>query len=400
MFENDLFAQRKQEQDHNRKFLIKAFFLIFLIFGTIAAVIGWRHVNQGWVFDFKSKGVKNDLTYETDFVRGRILMYLAQPKFSGKEFETQILGKAHLEVFQIDDREVYLSLPESENHPQKIQEHLKKLTLDPSKVEMAVDLGGIWEVGKYTLTKNQEKGVFFKTASKNIRFEPQKLLHFPFKTGDYTMSLKEMADFMDNKSVYGGYLRADTQLKTEDGKFIFFYNHGAFVAKPKEPSLKRLVETLTKDIAPTDELAREKRIQRVLDFVTSEIQYDETEALSNVETLKHPNEILMTRRGDCSNKAILLGSFLEQMGEDYLFLYCSHHITVGVKPGKFPTTNNLTFTWEGKPWLIAEPTATGFHIGQDHLKKETILKNVQFVQRPNLSNIIFDAYTTQLLKFW
>ena len=61
---------------------------------------------------------------------------------------------------------------------------------------------------------------------------------------------------------------------------------------------------------------REAKIQRLVDFVSNEIQYDYSEAVGGRETLKRPNEVLFTRSGDCSNKTILLASLLEQIGED------------------------------------------------------------------------------------
>jgi len=57
--------------------------------------------------------------------------------------------------------------------------------------------------------------------------------------------------------------------------------------------------------------------------------------------LKRPNEVLMSGQSDCSNKAILLGSLLEQLGEDYLFVYTPDHITVAVKQDGFPASNRL-----------------------------------------------------------
>ncbi len=146
-------------------------------------------------------------------------------------------------------------------------------------------------------------------------------------------------------------------------------------------------------------MAREKRIQRLLDFVSQEIAYDQTEALASAETLKRPNETLMSHRTDCSNKAILLGSLLEQAGEDYLFLYCPKHITVAVPRGKFENRNGLAFDWEGQTWLVAESTASGFQIGVSHLTKEAIFKQVRYVQRPGQKNLIYDAVTLSPLEF-
>src|SRR6185369_1405084 len=93
-----------------------------------------------------------------------------------------------------------------------------------------------------------------------------------------------------------------------------------------------------------------------------------------------PNEVLMTGVSDCSNKAILLGSLLEQLGEDYLFVYTPDHITVAVKQGDFPARNGLSLEWEGQTWLIAEGTVPGFRIGLDRVQEEEPLKQFLYVQ--------------------
>jgi hypothetical protein len=187
--------------------------------------------------------------------------------------------------------------------------------------------------------------------------------------------------------------------QTRNGQPVIFANHGALVANPRETSLRRFVDELTRDIQPNTEGAREARVQRVLDFVSREIKYDFRETTYKFELLKRPNEVLMSGESDCSNKAILLGSLLEQLGEDYLFVYTPDHITVAVKQGNFPATNGLFLGWQGEVWLIAEGTAPGFRIGVDHLQDEARLKQFQHVQRPRDRDIIFDLATGRQLSF-
>jgi hypothetical protein len=107
----------------------------------------------------------------------------------------------------------------------------------------------------------------------------------------------------------------------------------------------------------------------------------------------------MSGESDCSNKAILLGSLLEQMGEDYLFVYTPGHITVAVPQDGFPVSNGLWLEWEGQAWLIAEGTAPGFRIGVDRLQDEKRFKQFQYVQRPRDRDAIFDLSTRKQLSF-
>jgi hypothetical protein len=208
--------------------------------------------------------------------------------------------------------------------------------------------------------------------------------------------MSELLDFSDNKPIYGGKFVATTNPEI-DGKAIMFGNHGAMVAKPDEPSLKKFVAQILGD-AP-ESLSREEKIQKLLDFVSTQIEYDYREALGNSETLKRPNEVLMTRQSDCSNKTILMASFLEQIGEDYILLYCPSHITVAVPQGNFPLENNLSFEWDGKNYIAAEPTLPNFQIGKTTVAQTLLLNTVNYVQKPKQTGIIFEAHTFRPLEF-
>jgi hypothetical protein len=253
-------------------------------------------------------------------------------------------------------------------------------------------------VGKYSLLRSMNKHYFFKTAIDNVKFDPQSVLEFHFVSGVYKLDMRELNDFVENKSIFGGRMRARTG-ESQAGLPVIFANHGAFVARPDETSLHRFVNELTRDIPVDAEGGRELRVQRVLDFVSREITYDLREATYNFEMLKRPNEVLMTAVSDCSNKTILLGSLLEQLGEDYLFVYTPDHITVAVKQGGFPAQNGLSLEWEGQTWLIAEGTAPGFRIGVSRVLEEKHLKQFRYVQRPRDRDIIFDLATGRQLLF-
>ena len=330
--------------------------------------------------------------------RDAVLSCLAQPGFVGTKVSEQVLGAVHFELLQVSDKEVYFSAPAPEKVGQPLESLVARFIIDPKRIVMAQDDAGRLRLGKYSLLRSEEKNVFFKTAVDNIKFDAGTVLKFPFKEATYTLDMHELEDFLINKSIFGGRMNARME-KMRDGRPVIFANHGAFVANPQEPSLRRFVDELTRDIQPGAEGAREARVQRVLDFVSREIKYDLRETTYNFELLKRPNEVLMSAESDCSNKAILLGSLLEQLGEDYLFVYTPDHITVAVKQGAFPASNGLFLGWQGEVWLIAEGTAPGFRIGLDHLQEESRLKQFQHVQRPRDRDVIFDLATGKQLSF-
>ncbi|HVF54997.1 MAG TPA: hypothetical protein VM934_02540 [Pyrinomonadaceae bacterium] len=331
--------------------------------------------------------------------RDTVLSYLAQPGFAGTKVVEQVLGPVRLEMLQLPEREVYFSAPAPDQAGEAFEAMVARFVVDPKRVVVAEDDGaGRLRLGKYSLGRSADRHFFFKTPVDNIKFDPGTVLKFPFGPATYTLDMRELSDFLQNKSIFGGQMRARMEQRRA-GLPVVFANHGAFVARPQETSLGRLVNELTRDIPADGEGARELRVQRVLDFVSREITYDLREATYNFELLKRPNEVLMSGQSDCSNKAILLGSLLEQLREDYLFVYTPDHITVAVRQGGFPAQNGLSLEWEGQTWLIAEGTVPGFRIGVDRVREEARLKQFQHVQRPRDRDVIFDIATGRRLLF-
>jgi hypothetical protein len=331
--------------------------------------------------------------------RDTMLAYLAQPGFAGTRMGDQVLGPVKLELLHVPSREVYFSAPAPELAGETFEAMVARFVVDPKRIVLAQDDGsGRLRLGDYSLRQSEDKNFFFKTPVDNVKFDTAAVLKFYYEPATYTLDMNEMQDFVQNKSIFGGRMMARTA-QTRDGRPLVFANHGALVARPDEPSLRRFVNDLTRDIPADGEGAREARVQRVLDFVSREITYNQREATYSFELLKRPNEVLMSGESDCSNKAILLGSLLEQLGEDYLFVYTPDHITVAVPQGNFPTRNGLWLEWEGQAWLIAEGTAPGFRIGVDRLREEARLKQFQHVQRPRDRDVIFDVATHRQLSF-
>jgi hypothetical protein len=331
--------------------------------------------------------------------RDAVLAYLAQPGFAGTKVGGQVLGHVTLELLHVGTREVYFSAPAPQQSGETLEAMVARFVIDPKKIVMGADDGtGRLRLGGYSLRRSADKDSFFKTPVDNVKFDTATVLKFPYAPATYTLDMREMQDFVQNKSIFGGRMIARTG-QSRDGRDMVFANHGAFVARPDEPSLRRFVEELTRDIPAGGEGAREARVQRVLDFVSREIKYNLQEATYSFELLKRPNEVLMSGESDCSNKAILLGSLLEQLGEDYLFVYTPGHITVAVPQGGFSARNGLWLEWDGQAWLIAESTAPGFRIGVDHLQEESRLKQFQHVQRPRDRDVIFDVATHRQLLF-
>lgn len=370
----------------------KSFSIFTLIFPIlIIAVLGGVYVI------YKNATYKPEVTQDQiDAIKTRdaVVMLLAQPTYSGDSFREQILGKVRLFRYFLDTKELYFTAPESSE--QEFNDAIARFIVDRNKITLAADSSIKLRLDKYTMDKTSENSYLFKTNLENLKFDPNAKFDFPYQGATYDVTMREMLDFAENKTIYGGRVAATTNPQI-DGKAIMFGNHGSMVSKPDEPSIKRMVAQILGDSAAS--LSREEKIQKLLDFVTTQIEYDYREALASQETLKRPNEVLMTRKSDCSNKTILMASFLEQIGEDYILLYCPRHITVGVPQGNFPAENNMSFEWDGKNYIPAETTLPNFQIGKTKIAETLLLNTVNYVQRPKQTEIIFEAQTFRPLEF-
>lgn len=326
-------------------------------------------------------------------IKESAVLLLAQPTFSGDEFRSQLLGKGRLEKYAWREKVAYFTFPETEEA--EFQQFISKYFFDPNKVEFGKLESGRVVLDSYKLTPGPTATRFFKSSTDNFRLETDQTINFQFSGVSYSLSLQELRNLTNNSLLYGG--RMITQVPERTGQpHQVFANHAIMVSKPDEPTLKRLVGELLKDVPDN----RESRIQRLTDFVSKEIEYSFTEATGSRETLKRANETLMTRSADCSNKTILLASLLEQINEEYILLYCPQHITVAVPQGNFTNQNKLDFTWNQRPWVIAETTAPGFQIGTSMVMEPNRLTSVQYVQNPKNSDVIFDAHSYEVLKFF
>ena len=372
------------EAKHGSNFKILAIAIIALI------VLSGSAFTLYWYS--KPVGPSADEVLGTE-IRDTTVMMLAQPTFSGEDFRQQILGKGRLVKYVRSLKDAYFTYPKTD--PEEFDTFLAKYFIDKSKIDYAKDENGQAKLGGYTLNIPPDEAYFFRTTLDNIQIEPKQNLSFQLKDAIYNVSLAELRNLENNSELYGGKLIARMPERRDEPQFVFA-NHGVMVAKPDEPSLKRLVDELLKNAGPS----REERIQKLVDFVSNDIDYSFTEAVGTNETLKRASETLMTRSGDCSNKTILLASLLEQIGEEYILLYCPQHITVAVPLGNFNNENKLDFTWNQKPWVIAETTMPGFQVGKSKVSDPIRLTSVNYVQNPKNADVIFDANSFEVLKFY
>lgn len=370
-----------EKRNINLKSIAIGFLALVVIVGAVYGVVQY----------FKPAPVSVDEIVARQ-IRDNSVMLLDYQTFSGEEFREQVLGRGRLHNYIKVNDEAFFSYPESDDA--EFSDFAAKYFVDHSKLEHGKESDGMLRIGDYKIPASPLAKRFFRTKLANIRIDPNQTLSFPYSQTNYTLSMRELNNFMNDSVVYGGRLVAQQGERT-NRPLTVFANHGIMIAKPGEPSLGRLVEALLKDVGPD----RETRIQTLVDFVANEIEFSYTEAVGRSETLKRPSETLMTRNGDCSNKTILLASLLEQIGEEYILLYCPQHITVAVPMGNFPNENKVDFDFDSRLWAVAETTMKGFQVGRSKVDRPEILQLVNYVQDPKNMETIFDVNSGEFLKF-
>ena len=324
-------------------------------------------------------------------LRDVVLSYLSQPKFSNPDFLKQITGTdAEFQMLDLKDEMVYLSIPKSNCS----KDTFKELTLNLDAVEFGKTANGDISgdrirLGDYILRKSGS--YFFRFPIDDFRVDESDMININYKSTNYSLTMQELQDFADKKSIYGGDLKAVTSIDKQ-GVYHIVINHGAYVAKKGEKSLERLVDSLT-----GDENLKERKAQKLLDFVTRELKYDYSDVNPDYEIMKRPNEVLMTKGSDCSGKIILYASLLEQTNTDYRLIYMDDHIAVAVE-GDYSDRNELDFNLGDKIYSIAETTANGFQIGASMLNMN--IADIKYIQKPGLESKIYNAKTGDVLPFF
>lgn len=314
---------------------------------------------------------------ENSLMKETVVSYMSQSEFTSKDFVQQVTGtNAELQVYDMQDKMLYFSVDKNGFERETL---LSKLTEKPDAVEFGAEDNGRVKLGEYIL--NGLSKFFFRFPKNDLKVDSTRTINIKLGKYNYSMSLRELTNFGTNVSIYGG--ARDT---TADGN-IYTANHGAFVGKQNEPSLKRLASEII-----GSETSKEKIARMFLEFVNTTIAYSDFEGTGEYEILKRPNEVIMTGRSDCSGLTILYASLLEQAGIDYVLLYFPGHISPAVE-GNFPNSNGLAVKYEGKTYTLAETTVKGFDIGVTKIMESINPKNITFIQKPsdNRGMVIYKA---------
>ena len=332
------------------------------------------------MFSCASSGKKEETPYER--IQVNTINFIAQPAFAGDYIFYKVTSaKANLEMYYYDTKQIYMTC----NKQDYVAENLNKFIISKDCVTVAKLINNILQLD--TKTYSDTSKVFFKMPVSNFKVDTTRVIETPYKNSTYKITLPQIFDFTYLRSALGGGAIAITENNSH------FMNHGSVVAKNNEPSLSDFVKQLTKN-----EKTSESKAQKLLDFVTQEIEYNQVEATNGYETIKRPDEVLFTKNSDCSGKTILYASLLQQTNIKWSLFYFKHHVCVGVA-GKFKCERPLKFKLKNTDYYLAEITDPNAIIGVDSWNGEMSVDNLEYYQVSESGSDIFSYKTNQKLDF-
>ncbi|MCB0712005.1 MAG: hypothetical protein KDD67_06715 [Ignavibacteriae bacterium] len=335
---------------------------------------------------------KPDITLEE--ARNTLVAYLMYRQHGGENFEKQLYPDANPVMFDPRDQVIYFALPiamcdegTKKTTMQKYVDSLEKVTWSGR------NRNNIVGVGRYRAYLSEDLGCACHTPVSNLTIDTAKILHFPYTNATYTITLRELAENLDNR--YSYFLTEPSTLQNS----MAYY--GTLVAMKEEPSLTRLVDTLLQNLMD-EEKQREERIQKLLDFVSNDIHSPAVNenGFAPVDPPRRSTETLMFGKGAGENKSILFASLLEQIGEEYLFVIVDSDLSVAIPRGNFPKSNGHIFKWRDREWVSCEPSIPGFKIGIDYIPDYYTFAEITWLQRPSDPRGFYDPRSGKIVPFY
>lgn len=115
----------------------------------------------------------------------------------------------------------------------------------------------------------------------------------------------------------------------------------------------QIADTITSDVG---------RIKEALAFVQSLPYVLDEASKGKEEYVRYPLETMADGKGDCEDKAVLLGALFQEMGIDFVLLSVPDHVALGVHCDAVDAGSYLMHN--GKRYYYLETTAPGWEIGQ------------------------------------
>ena len=313
------------------------------------------------------------------------LYYLYNKSLLSDTF-SRILYQMPLDCRGIDVEKdlLYFICPDSIARNRAIQ----AVAIDSHKVEFSPCKTGDCVFGG--LQGNIDGYFAFRMPTLNLKADSHFVFHCNLKNYPFSFKLAELHTELDSTIFYN--YKKNVDMSTYYTGRNLVTNIGAYISKPgKDPLIHKLTAQLIKGIS-----SQEEKAQKLLDFVSTQIEYSYEDYWYRSEITKRAHEVLFSGEADCSGKTTLLASMLEDAGIPYCLLYFPNHVNVGIA-GNFSKQNHYHIELLHKTYFMAETTVPDFKIGTSSISNAEILEHPEFYQVPHKSPNFYTVNGNQAL---
>jgi hypothetical protein len=282
---------------------------------------------------------------------------------------------------------LYFICPDSISRSRAIQ----AVAIDSEKIEFSPCKTGDCVFGG--LQGNIDGYFAFRMPSLNLKVDSNFKFKCNLKDYAFSFNMRELHHELDTTIFYNFKKNVDMSTYYQGRNLVT--NIGAFISKQgKDPLIHKLTSQLTQGIS-----TQEEKAQKLLDFVSKQIEYSYEDYWYRSEITKRAHEVLFSGEADCSGKTTLFASMLEDAGIPYCLLYFPNHVNVGIE-GKFSTQNHYNIELLHKKFYMAETTVPDFKIGTSSISNAEILEHPEFYQIPHKSPNFYTVKGNQALPLF
>ena len=317
-------------------------------------------------------------------IRNQVLTLLVLRKHAGLRFDHLFFDDVDPVLYDPTDRFLYLALrPEDcarERRGEVVGRYLEEGTVPRwNRQNDSV----LW-LGPYRGRLSERVGCVCRVYVDKVEVDPEQRIALPVASDSIVLSFREVAEISANLHNYGGLIRLTNGGAT-------YLNHGVLTSKPGDPVITQLVDIIFAETDP-DDLTREERITRVVNFINREFTAGADEVEYEDGGIRRSLEAVMLRNIGPGNKAILVASVFEEIDEEYLLHYSQGRVTPMVPREEIEIRDDRPFVWDDEVWIPLPMDGTDLELGR-YPPRRYHLEWVDFIQHPSWEPSVMNPST-------
>jgi len=123
-------------------------------------------------------------------IRESLMSLLAYPQQAGPYIEPILMGRARLELYQVDDKDVYFYLSQADSSGDRLEQAICRVAVNKSRVEMGREKEGSFFFANYSFLRTPQKATFLRVPLDNLRIDSDAPLRFPFEGAVYAPTVE------------------------------------------------------------------------------------------------------------------------------------------------------------------------------------------------------------------